>query len=65
MNFSNQNVLIVAKHSESIGAIYQFQNNERDHFISISSNGEVKEWVVKGNYSDGKNFKIVINNYLI
>jgi hypothetical protein len=45
MNFSNFNVETVSKHKDCVGFIHQFSNNEDDHFISVSIDAEVVEWI--------------------
>jgi hypothetical protein len=45
MNFSPQNLKTVTVHKSPLVGIHQFQNNESDHFISISEDSELKEWI--------------------
>jgi hypothetical protein len=45
MNFSNHNVETVTKHQDTIAFIHQFKNNDSDHYVSISLNSELVEWI--------------------
>ena len=47
MEFSNMRVKKVITHSGCIIYIGFFSNNIIDHFYSISSNGQLKEWILK------------------
>jgi hypothetical protein len=53
MNFSAKNVKPIVEHSNSILTIHQFENNEDDHFISVSADSELKEWVSNKKFEKG------------
>jgi WD40 repeat protein len=46
MNFSKENVSGLISHKQQICSIFQFPNNDPNHFISISENSELKEWLL-------------------
>lgn len=46
MNFSDQYVINVISHKSPIAHICQFPDNDKVHFISISVNSELYEWMI-------------------
>jgi hypothetical protein len=46
LTFSSNNVKVVSKHSEDVGYMFNFPDNDDDHLISISVNGQLNEWVL-------------------
>lgn len=46
MKFSNENLREEVNHSRPIVSLNQFENNDNDHFYSLSDNSELKEWTI-------------------
>ena len=46
MNFSSENIKLITSHDSIVNIIYHFPNNDSDHFISISKDSELREWVI-------------------
>ena len=46
MEFSNLHVYPIVRHKSPVLHIGHFQNNDDDHFFSISDNSELKEWLI-------------------
>jgi len=46
MNFSSENIKLITSHDSIVLNIYHFPNNDFDHFISISKDSELREWVI-------------------
>ena len=47
MLFPSDNVKIETTHSSNVLNIYHFYFNDEDHFISLSDDGEIIEWLFK------------------
>ena len=47
MLFPSDNLIIVNIHSNNLLNIYHFYFNDEDHFISLSDDGEIIEWLFK------------------
>lgn len=46
MKFENNNLKQVLKHNRPILTINRFENNDYDHYYSLSDNSEMKEWLI-------------------
>ena len=46
MEFNNMRVKKILSHSSCILHIGFFKNNDEEHFYSLASNGELKEWLL-------------------
>jgi hypothetical protein len=42
----DENLKLVTWHKSSIMNIYHFPDNDKDHFISISKDQELNEWII-------------------
>lgn len=51
MNFSDNNVKIVTEHANTLISIFHFDDNDQDHYCSLSDDGQLKEWLF--NQSNG------------
>ena len=44
MIIANNNVTAQIKHNNAIIALYHFDNNNKEHYVTLSEDGELKEW---------------------
>lgn len=53
MNFSSVNLKHITTHNTAISNIYNFKDNDSDHFISLSKDTELKEWIIRDDKIQG------------
>lgn len=49
MKFANNNLKPILKHNRPILTINRFENNDDDHYYSLSDNSEMKNWLIDSN----------------
>jgi hypothetical protein len=65
MNFSSENIKLITSHDSIVNNIYHFPNNDSDHFISISKDSELREWVISDEIQGTIRYIINMNSKFI
>ena len=55
MNFNSTHIKNWIKLNDRIVLTTNFENNDQDHFISLSADSQIKEWIQFHNQQFGKN----------
>ena len=68
MEFNNMRVKTILSHSSSIIHIGFFKDNDKEHFYSLSNNGQLKEWLLNIDGSilllETRRFDIITRDHL-